>query len=175
MHTLGRRLQRVMIGVGLTLLATACGDSFGPRVGDQYALRSIDDRTLPTHVAVGLPADTLYPVYSGAQFRVVSDSIIAYDLRIDFVARHPDGSLTIVPSNCWDNYPFRYTRQGDSLLLRPAAHLTVPPPPAPVIHVRDGQLLADLDVDDGKVRMRFELDDHPSAPCGGFMQVAVSR
>ncbi len=171
----GRGFRPATILAALVVLGSACTDAFGPRVGSQYALRTINDRALPTPFAAGTPTATLYEVYSAAQFRVISDSIIAYDLRIDLVARHADGTINAVPANCWDNYPFRYTRQGDSLILSPARQLQVPPPPAPVLRLRDGELLGELDAPGGRLRMRFQLDDHPSQPCEGFMQVASSR
>lgn len=161
--------------VALTMLLTVlgCGDSFGPRVGSQYALRSINGRPLPTSFSVAPPTDSLFTVYSGAQYRVISDSIIAYDLREDLLWRHADGSTTSSPAACWDNYPYRFTRQGDSLFLVPTVIAAVPPPPAPIIRFRDGDLLAELATRNGSIRLRFELDDSRSQPCSGFMQVAA--
>ena len=160
--------------VAVTILLTlmGCSDSFGPRVGSQYALRSINDRPLPTSLSVGPPADSLFTAYAAAQYRVVSDSIIAYDLREELVWRHADGSLTTAPATCWGNFPYRYTRQGDALLLAPTAVAAVPPPPAPVIRFANGELLAELTTPDGVIRLRFQLDDRRSEPCSGFMQVA---
>jgi hypothetical protein len=160
--------------VAVTTLLTliGCSDSFGPRVGSQYALRSINDRPLPTSLSVGPPTDSLFTAYAAAQYRVVSDSIIAYDLREELVWRHADGSLTAAPATCWDNFPYRYSRQGEALLLAPTTVAAVPPPPIPVIRFADGELLADLTTPDGVIRLRFQLDDSRSEPCSGFMQVA---
>lgn len=160
------------VSVALLLSAIGCGDPFGPRVGAQYALRSINDRPLPTSLSVAPPTDSLFTAYAGAQYRVVSDSIIAYDLREELVWHHADGSVTSAPATCWDNFPYRYTRKGHALLLAPTAVVAVPPPPAPVIRFTDGELLADLTTPDGMIRLRFELDDSRSEPCNGFMQVA---
>ena len=170
----GKSLSMKTGGTALIMLLglTACSDSFGPRVGSQYALRSINDRPLPTSLSVRPPTDSLFTAYAGAQYRVVSDSIIAYDLREELVWRHADGSLTSAPATCWDNFPYRYTRRGNALLLAPTAVAAVPPPPAPVIRFTDGELLADLTTPDGVIRLRFELDDRRSEPCSGFMQVA---
>ena len=169
----GHRIRGSSSAVALIvlLLVTGCGDSFGPRVGSQYVLRSINGRALPTSPTVAPPTDTLFTVYSEAQYRVVSDSIIAYDLRVDLISRHADGSTQSVPATCWDNFPYLYTRQGDSLILIPH-HPGTPPPPAPTIRLSDGALLATLDTREGRIQMRFELDDRPTQPCGGFMQVA---
>ena len=164
--------RRCGVAVVMLLGLAACSDSFGPRVGSQYALRTINDRPLPTSLSVGPPTDSLFTAYAGAQYRVVSDSIIAYDLREVLVWRHADGSQTSAPATCWDNFPFRYTRQGDALLLAPTVVAAVPPPPAPGIRFTNGELLAELTTPDGVIRLRFELDDSRSEPCNGFMQVA---
>ena len=159
--------------LAMLLSQTACGDAFGPRVGSQYALRSINGRPLPTTLSAGPPADSQFAVYREARYRVVSDSIISYDLRVDLITRHPDGSITSLAANCWDNYPYRYTRLGEALLLAPATRGAVPPPPTPTIHFKDGDLVAELDSPAGIIQLRFELDDQRSEPCSGFMQVAA--
>jgi len=115
--------------ISVLLALLACGDAFGPQVGSQYALRSINGRALPTTLSAAPSADSQFAVYREAQYRVVSDSIIAYDLRVDLITRHADGSATSLAANCWDNYPYRYIRLGDSLLLTPAAREAVPAPP----------------------------------------------
>ncbi len=169
-----RRTSTAASAVAVTILLTlmGCSDSFGPRVGSQYALRSINHRPLPTSLSVKPPTNSLFTAYAAAQYRVVSDSIIAYDLREELVWRHADGSVTSAPATCWDNFPYRYTREGDALRLAPTTVAAVPPPPAPIIRFTDGELLADLTTPDGVIRLRFELDDSRSEPCSGFMQVA---